>query len=433
MALGRLTFDTTDANTIADSHHVGAHTLSGTGSLITSGDGDSDNLVNTAIEGLDVRSFLFGYDSIGDNWDRVQQVAGALKVYIDDGDFEVEVTINAERAEDSAHTSGDIGNFVLAVRDDGAPATALAEGATFTADVPGTGGNSISLIFDGTDDVDTVVGAWNTANPSNTVSFTGVAGTTVLSDQTVNLAGGAARTSWTSDNYDYSPIAVDEFGVVQVSDRDVLSQLQSGVTVTATDLDIRDLTAASDSVASWTNDGAGNAIGSTSGALDVFLTNTNIEVTQGTSPWVIGDGGGSITVDAVDLDIRDLTHVSDSVSLGDGTNLYTSTTIGSDIGLDVNVINDPSVAAAAIANAANTLGAASTAEDAVASPLANRKYLFVYNNDNQRMFIGATGVTEANGFPISPKSYMELRAGSAVDVEWVSSKVAHEIRTLELA
>ena len=38
-----LVFDTTDVDTRADSDHVGAHTLSGTGSLITSGDGDSDD------------------------------------------------------------------------------------------------------------------------------------------------------------------------------------------------------------------------------------------------------------------------------------------------------------------------------------------------------------------------------------------------------
>lgn len=46
------------------------------------------------------------------------------------------------------------------------------------------------------------------------------------------------------------------------------------------------------------------------------------------SQWVavdgtveIVDGGNSITVDAIDLDIRDLTHVSDSVAIGDGTTL----------------------------------------------------------------------------------------------------------------
>lgn len=35
----------------------------------------------------------------------------------------------------------------------------------------------------------------------------------------------------------------------------------------------------------------------------------------------VQDGGNSITVDAVDLDIRELSHTSDSISLGDGTDL----------------------------------------------------------------------------------------------------------------
>ena len=50
-------------------------------------------------------------------------------------------------------------------------------------------------------------------------------------------------------------------------------------------------------------DGTGNAISSTGGALNV------------------SDGGGSLTVDATDLDIRDLAHTQDTVALGDGTNL----------------------------------------------------------------------------------------------------------------
>ena len=50
----------------------------------------------------------------------------------------------------------------------------------------------------------------------------------------------------------------------------------------------------------------------------------------------IADGGNSITVDASDLDIRDLTHVSDSVKVGDGTDLLAINTDGS---VNVNVIN----------------------------------------------------------------------------------------------
>lgn len=112
------------------------------------------------------------------------------------------------------------------------------------------------------------------------------------------------------------------------------------------------------------------------------LTNADIvTVEQGTSPWVIGDGGGSITVDAVDLDIRnlvfatdkvdvsgstvavtqstspwvvsatdfdirDLTAATDSVSswTKDGTGTaITSTVVGADTGLDVNILNSLTV------------------------------------------------------------------------------------------
>jgi hypothetical protein len=173
-------------------------------------------------------------------------------------------------------------------------------------------------------------------------------------------------------------------------------------------------------------------------ALDVHISNSNIEVTQGPLPWVIGDGGGSITVDAVDLDIRDLSAAQDSVAShlfdGAGTAL-TSTLVGSDQALDVNIVQsvDPSTANTAILSAADTLAAAGTAEKVVATNLADRKVLFVKNNDNRVMYIGASGVTAANGFPVSPGSYLELKAGASVDVYYNSQKAGHAIRTLELS
>lgn len=50
--------------------------------------------------------------------------------------------------------------------------------------------------------------------------------------------------------------------------------------------------------------------------IDVIGT---VTVNQGTSPWVIGDGGGSITVDAVNLDIRDLVFATDKVDVSGST------------------------------------------------------------------------------------------------------------------
>jgi hypothetical protein len=72
-------------------------------------------------------------------------------------------------------------------------ATATAEvdsnDVTFTASTGGLAGNDISLVFDGSDTLDDVVGAWNSANPSNQVAHDGT-GEDVPDAQTVDLAGG---------------------------------------------------------------------------------------------------------------------------------------------------------------------------------------------------------------------------------------------------
>jgi hypothetical protein len=92
------------------------------------------------------------------------------------------------------------------------------------------------------------------------------------------------------------------------------------IVVTATDLDIRDLTQADE-----------------------------VTVFQGTDPWIIGDGGGSIsiddnggsiTVDATDLDIRDLDHSQDNVAIAQGGNTMVVNADGSiNVNADISVVN----------------------------------------------------------------------------------------------
>ena len=54
--------------------------------------------------------------------------------------------------------------------------------------------------------------------------------------------------------------------------------------------------------------------------------------------------------------------------------------------------------------------------------------------DNTKIYLGGVGVTPANGFPVSPGSLMELRAGAAVPVNFVGQTgKTPEIRTLELS
>lgn len=198
-----------------------------------------------------------------------------------------------------------------------------------------------------------------------------------------------------------------------------------------------------------------NIAGGVSLEVDLDHTEDSVRLGNGvaffTSTTIGGDIGldvnlinASIEVTATDLDIRGITAVSDSIQSrlhdGAGTAL-TSTLVGADQALDVNVVasedltvNDAALANTAIATVALSLAVANTAQDVVAAPLANRKYLYIKNMSNQEMYIGASGVTAANGFPLSPSAIAELRIGAAVDIEFVGrTGTTPTIRTMQLS
>lgn len=115
---------------------------------------------------------------------------------------------------------------------------------------------------------------------------------------------------------------------MQVGDADVangnpvpVSDAGGSLTVDATDLDIRDLVFATDKV-----DASGTTLGANSG---VDIGDVTINNGAGVAAVNVQDGGNSLTVDATDLDIRDLTHSSDSVKVGDGTDFLAVNTDGS--------------------------------------------------------------------------------------------------------
>jgi hypothetical protein len=175
--------------------------------------------------------------------------------------------------------------------------------------------------------------------------------------------------------------------------------------------------------------------------VDLNFADDSVTAHQG-GTWTIDSITNAVTVTATNLDIRDLTAASDSVDswLNDGAGTaLTSTLVSGKQALDVNIantiaVNDAALADTAILSTANPLAVANTAELIVASALANRKYLFVYNNANTKVFVGSSGVTEANGFPLSPGSYMELRAGASSAPYFVGQAgKTPEIRTLELS
>lgn len=142
----------------------------------------------------------------------------------------------------------------------------------------------------------------------------------------------------------------------------------------------------------------------------------------------------NITVSATDLDIRDLSHLAgkDSVRLGDGTSMISSTLVGSKQSLDVYLANDD------LANAAieNTSTAVSTsAVNVVSAALSGRKFLALANEGNKILYFGKSGVSVANGFPLYMREKALFRIGASVAPQIIGATGAssEDLRVMELS
>jgi hypothetical protein len=314
---GSLVFDPTATD---DSSNVGAYVRAGSdGDLIASQTIAAEEWLNTA-------SALF--DSAGNG---ITSTGGALDVNFASGT----VALASEYDEDAAHTSGDKGQFTLGIRVDdlsAVPASVLA----------GTEGDYQGLI----------------SNASGALYVAGV-------DFDIRSLDAATDNVAISDGTDTLGINAD--GSINITDNG------GSLTVDATDLDIRDLTAASDSVAAWLSDGSGNAIGSTTGSLNVHVAN------------------------AGDIDI------------------------------------DDDLADTAIENTATAVS--TSAVNVVSSALADRKHLFLANLGNIRLYFGKTGVTTANGFPLFPREKLAARIGPSVAPQIIGAAgaSAEDLRVMELS
>lgn len=158
-------------------------------------------------------------------------------------------------------------------------------------------------------------------------------------------------------------------------DGSINATVSGTVTVSATNLDIRDLVFATDKV-------------------DV--------------------SGSSVTVSATDLDIRNLSFATDTVDVSGSTVNFT-----------------PASYTAMKASAATVT---TSAAQVLASPLANRKELTIQNEGNQDVYIGHDAtVTSSNGIKLSRSSSATYLIPAGVDVYMISSSGSQSVRFLELA
>jgi hypothetical protein len=110
----------------------------------------------------------------------------------------------------------------------------------------------------------------------------------------------------TSADGDYTPLKSNAAGALYVS-------VSGSVVVTATDLDIRDLTA-TDVVTVVQPTGTNLHVVTDSGSTTAVTGNVTVVQPTGTNLHVVVDSG-AITVSATDLDIRDLTLAQDAVKV----------------------------------------------------------------------------------------------------------------------
>ena len=115
-------------------------------------------------------------------------------------------------------------------------------------------------------------------------------------------------------------------------------------------------------------------------------------------------GGGTPTEVIID-------HTNDSIRLGDGTDLFTSTTIGSKIGLDVNIINDTltfELEGVSSPTVTNVVIAGASTEYNYTIPSNTKKFLMRARNKSKIQFSFQTGTTNTNFVSIPPGSNYTL-------------------------
>lgn len=135
-----------DPSAAADTDNIGAYLRSADGTLLThttvgGKEGLDVNVINTSLEvtatNLDIRNLSAAQDNIA-----ISDGTNTLAVNADGSinvNAEIDVVNGADKAEDSAHASGDIGSHVLAVRQDILAASTSADGdyASFKVNADG--------------------------------------------------------------------------------------------------------------------------------------------------------------------------------------------------------------------------------------------------------------------------------------------------------
>jgi len=134
-----------------------------------------------------------------------------------------------------------------------------------------------------------------------------------------------------------------------------------------------------------------------------------------------------------------ISHLDDSIRLGDGTNFLTSTNIGADYGLDVNIIGGSLTSSdggliGGLANSAVNI--TDTPTKIPVSALTDRHSISIRNWGTSNIYFGTSSVSTSNGYPKRPYEEFVLRAGDAAATEIYAvceSGESSQVRVIEIA
>lgn len=240
-----------------------------------------------------------------------------------------------------------------------------------------------------------------------------------------------------------------------VSDALKVSLTNASLTVTATDLDIRNLSASQDNVA--ISDGTNTLAITAAGKLNAIIEDGGNSITvDGTvaatqsGTWDIGtlgtitnvvhvdDNAGSLTVDGTVAATQSGSWTVAATQSGtwstrtqDGSgNAINSTSNALNVymtGGTIDVQNEANTAIESTAKSVSTTGALLTSE------LAARKFLFVQNLGTKHVYVGKSGVTTSNGLQLAPGMIAELQLGPALSLHAVSQAGSQDVRIMELS
>jgi len=132
-----------------------------------------------------------------------------------------------------------------------------------------------------------------------------------------------------------------------------------------------------------------------------------------------------------------INHLEDSVRLGDGTDFFTSTIIGSDRALDVYISGGTLVAQIGGLDGPlnnDTIPVTDTATKIPASALLDRETITIRILNQNTVYFGDSGVTSSNGYPKYRREEIVLDVTDALDVYAIcESGKTNELRFIELA